>query len=104
MESNEIINVDGYFLTLEWYKYISSDSFAENVKKCSGKISIMDISQNTERKNKKWELFVSLLNDKANIIETSRLKSEIFWKLTQVYVIRPKEPFEKTMELLNKYA
>lgn len=102
MEAGEVINVDGYGLTLERYRYISSDNFANALKKYTGKTIIMDIDRNPDKKNEKWELFLATITDRTDHLKAVRLKSEIFWKLTPIYAVRPKEPFEKTMEFLVK--
>ena len=51
-----------------------------------------------------WNLFLAAIADRKDHLKAIRLKSEIFWKLTPIYAIRPKEPFEKTMEFLKDYV
>ncbi|HDL02642.1 MAG: hypothetical protein DRP96_10865 [Candidatus Neomarinimicrobiota bacterium] len=102
MKAGEIVNVDGYGLTLEWYEYISGDDFARHLSNQDNKILIMDIDPHPERNSRRWDSFRESLEEIENGWEITRVKGDIFWKLTPIYAERPKEPFERTIEFLEK--
>lgn len=102
MKAGEIVNADGYGLTLEWYEYISGDDFSRHFSNHNGKMLIVDIDPHPERKSRRWDSFEESVDGIKNGNEITRVKSDIFWKLTPVYADRPREPFEKTIEFLGE--
>ncbi len=104
MQDGEVINVDGYGLNLQWYQYISSDRFAENLNRCRGKILVMDLDPRADKDSRRWTTFLESLKPDPDRLKIIRVKSEVFWKLTPIYAVRPKGPFEQSMEFLAAHV
>ena len=103
MMDGEAVNIDGYGLNLDTYKFIADDLLDENLRDQKSVTLVVGIANNPDRPDKEWDKFRAKLEASPNS-EAIRVKSEPFWKLIPLYAERPKEPFETTLMFLEKHV
>ena len=105
LEEGRLVDVDGYKLSLDWYRYLAADDLVGHLSATAFPTLLLDIAADPEQENSRWDQFAGRLSDVASDrVSCQRVEGDTFWRLTPVYAVRPRATFEKSEEYILSHV
>ncbi len=105
LEDGDLVDVDGYKLSLEWYRYLCNDDLAKHLWDIAVPTLLLDIAADPDQQNTRWDQFKEKVSGEGSErISCRRIQGDTFWRLTPVYAVRPRATFEQSEEYILRHV